>query len=562
MSEVTLDQLREYWELGREFPNVAKLWTVSPKVGAPVSFRLNAAQKRLHMAIQELELAGKPVRVRVLKYRQAGVSVFCTARMLHWAMWNPGFVALSLADKAELPAQWIRRGKVWYEQTPFAPHVAASNAYEFWFDKIQSRYFVGSAEGQTPGMGETIRAIHCSEIASWRNPDAILSDLLPAVPPGRGTYVIQESTGRSRGDWWYQRYYAAKTKDDDYTAIFLPWFIQEEYRADPSEMIALNEREKALEKLGCDKAQLAWRRWQIRNEFAGDEAAFANQYPSTEDEAFLAGGRSVFNAEHVQAALKTVKPPVWRGDLIVSGRPTTYELVGTEGGRLSIWERPERGKHYAIGADVQFGSRGGGGTDKQDFDAAYVECIETGQLCARIKCRADMRAWATTIAALGYHYNDAALAPERNGRGAEGVIAVLLGSAGNGWSYRNLWVRDKLKAWGVRTPADYGWYTDQHTWPELTSMAMSKLLSHGGMDWSCGDACSELAALIWDDQDRINAPEGQHDDCVKARLIAMRVAQAERPALMARTPSASYEGLNDFQRDLMATLERLDAEQN
>ena len=227
-------------------------WKLYDKWGRHIDFNLTPAQKLIYSVAKCQQDNGKPIRVRILKYRQATVSTFCTAYMQHRAMTHSGHTALTIADKADLPAQWLRRCHRWYEQTPveMRPHAGATNANELYFDCMQSRYYIGSAEGKTPGMGATIQSIHCSEIDSWINPDEVLSDLLPALPPGPDTCVFQESTGRAVAGWWYQRYYEARDDPkNEYESIFLPWFIQPEYQ-DEDGVDRLDDYEYDLRKLG------------------------------------------------------------------------------------------------------------------------------------------------------------------------------------------------------------------------------------------------------------------------------------------------------------------------
>ena len=513
-----LGHLRDFGLYARAY------WRLYDKQGVELAFRLNPAQARLEAVIREQQAAGEPVRLRVLKYRQAGISTWATARMQHHVQTHRGSTALSIADKMDLPAQWLRRARTWHEQTPEAlrPTAGATNANELWFKALQSRYYIGSAEGTTPGMGATIQCIHCSECASWRDPDSVLADLLPALPPGPRTAVIQESTGRSVGDWWHQRYLEAKAGEGGYRAIFLPWWIQPEYRRDPGEVLEVTEDERALTAAGCDKAQLAWRRWMIATEFHGDEQVFANQFPSTEEEAFLAGGLSVFTPEQVRLARETVREPVWRGDLLPKPNPSEYALEGNESGGLVVWEQPDERYKYVVGADVQWGVK-----DTADFDAAYVECLDTGRVVAALHGHWDMGRYACLLAALGHHYNAAVLAPERNSQAASGVVAVLRGLAGNDWAYPNVWIRSGDLKLRDHRAEDYGWLTNEHTKAEIIAFAKEQTLA-GGFDWADGSCVDEMAAYIRDEKGRLTAPEGAHDDRLMARMITANVAHRVR----------------------------------
>ena len=332
----------------------------------------------------------------------------------------------------------------------------------------------------------------------------------------------------------------AKEGRSEYAALFLPWFIQPEYADNRATWHSLGEltgRERATIEAGeryatadgrlvgfagVTPGQIAWRRFQVRTEFHGDEDRFANQYPATEEEAFLAGGLNIFTPQQVSMARRTERPPVWVGDLLPSADPKDYTLNANPSGDLLVWEWPDVRHHYVVGADVQWGSK-----ETADYDVAYVQCLESNRTVARLRGRYDMGRWATLLAALGTHYNGAVLAPERNSQAASGVVAVLRGLSGLGWSYPNVWIRsDDLKLRGHR-PEDFGWLTNEHTKAELIAFAKEQTLAEG-FDWADRMCVDEMAAYIRDDRGKLTAPEGAHDDCLMARMITAMVAHRVR----------------------------------
>jgi len=501
----------------------ANAWRIYSKEGPLVPYILNPAQRAIEAIAQKQRRAKRPIRIRVLKYRQAGISLYCSTR---WGLWpcitQEGTGALSIADKNKLVGQWVRRLRFLLDQLPARPSMGAESAEELWFDKLGSRYAIATASGKTPGMGDTLRYVHCSELASWDDPEAVLHDLIPAVPAIPDSAIIQESTGRSVGDWWYQRYHEAKRGAEGYKSIFLPWFIQPEYRADPSGITDLTPYEQRLVKVGVDRSQLAWRRWMLIDEFHGDEDAFANQFPADEDEAFLAGGINVFPRDQVEKARETVRAPTWRGSILPKDNPAEFQLVGTDGGDLLIWEHPDERYHYVIGADCMWGEK-----DKADYDTAFVECLETRRVVAKLKGRFPLPLWGRLLSSLGYHYGSAVLAPERNAQAADALMPLLLGLVAH-WRYPNVWVRtDDISLKGHR-PQDYGWYTGPASKGELIQYAQTATLE-GSFDWADETTVDQMASYIRDDQGKLTAPEGAFDDDLMARMITAYVAHVQRP---------------------------------
>ena len=140
-----------------------------------VPFDLNPPQQIIWAAMKAQIDAGKPIRIRILKARQQGVSLFSQNFCLHWTITKRSHQCLSIANRLDLPQQWIRQLKRLLRQLKAcsdAPTASASNKAELYFEELDgSRYMIGSALGETPGMGDTLNGVHCSEIASWANPE-------------------------------------------------------------------------------------------------------------------------------------------------------------------------------------------------------------------------------------------------------------------------------------------------------------------------------------------------------------------------------------------------------
>jgi len=300
----------------------------------------------------------------------------------------------------------------------------------------------------------------------------------------------------------------------------------------------------------------------LRDDFHGDEGLFANQYPSTVEEAFLAGGATVFSREESARVAETIRPPAWKGEILSGGPdPRQFQVTRNESGRLSVWESPKNGRHYAIGADCQWGDRRGA-----DFDAFFVERLDTGKVVARFHGHEAMGSYAKMLGAVGYWYNEARLAPERNGLAAQGVILPLLGLSGNAWLYPNLYVRNKLSAYGVPRPEDFGWLTNIHTKPALVMMAHQMLQTEQGLDVADRGCFEEFRSYIRDEKkNEFTAPEGQHDDLLMSRLICAQVAQDARLELgiSLKPPDAPEEEVEEspMQRRIREHVERMDEQE-
>ena len=392
-------------------------------------------------------------------------------------------------------------------------------------------------------MGHTISFLHVSEIGRWDkspirvDPQQVLLPLDPAIPTGEdryGTVQIYESTGVMVGDHWNRRWVAAKEDDAEFVNIFLPWFLVNEYRREDLAAGVLSltpyerdvrQRAKAYD-IDLSHAQVAWRRDRLRQPpYNGHEDEFKAEYPGSEDEAFMAPGTAIYTAEEVEIARGTVRDPIWKGNITRLGAPSVWECTPNDSGEMLVWEWPDERYHYVLGADCQWGKK-----RDADWDVLYVECLETGRICCKVKGHYQLNVWGHKIAAVGFKYNTCPVAPELNGQDAasgQAVMPLLLGNVED-WSYPNIWVRsdpDKLRGHKAQ---DYGWWTDSHSKANAIAVSESLTLAHD-YDWADAGCVDQMQTIVRHEDNTLGAPEGMNDDEWMARIITGAVAHRERP---------------------------------
>lgn len=286
---------------------------IRTKSGKIQPFRLNEAQLYLHHQLERQKARTGKVRALVLKGRQQGCSTYTEGRFFQRTTHRRGTKAFILTHLDEATANLFGMAKRFYENCPevVRPSLAASNAKELVFDKLDSGYKVSTAGSKGTGRSDTIQLFHGSEVAYWPNADTHVAGALQAVPDEPGTEVILESTSAGRQGLFYERCAAAMRGEGEYILVFIPWFWQPEYRKPVPEGSTWNADELAYkEAYGLDDQQLAWRRSKIV-ELNGIHN-FRREYPATAEEAFSA---------EVPGAL-------WKRDQIENLRVrTTPELV-------------------------------------------------------------------------------------------------------------------------------------------------------------------------------------------------------------------------------------------
>jgi hypothetical protein len=128
---------------------------------------------------------------------------------------------------------------------------------------------------------------HNSEFAFWANAEDHMAGLGQAVPDLDGTEVIMETTANGVGNLCHKMSMAALKGIGDYRLIFVPWFLQEEYRSTaPSDFVLVGEEKDYAETFKLDNDQMMWRRRKIQDDFRGDVALFDQEYPATVHLAF------------------------------------------------------------------------------------------------------------------------------------------------------------------------------------------------------------------------------------------------------------------------------------
>ena len=274
--------------LKTDFPHYAqKCLKIRTKPGAIASLALNAAQLFIHDRLEEqLKITGR-VRALVVKGRQQGCSTYVEARF-YWKVTHTrgmrAFILTHLEDATRNLYQIMKRFHE-YCPMPVKAHVGRDNSREMIFDRLDSGYNVGTAKSQGVGRSNTLQYFHGSEVAYWSNAAEHMSGVLQAVPDMPGTEIILESTSAGAQGLFYKLCDDARHHRSEYQLIFVPWFMQPEYRkALPTGFKLTLEEINYQTAFGLDDMQMCWRRARIYE--IGNIWTFRREYPATVDEAF------------------------------------------------------------------------------------------------------------------------------------------------------------------------------------------------------------------------------------------------------------------------------------
>ena len=357
---------------------------IKDKSGRLVPFAFNQAQQIIHEKLKEQFVKMGYIRAIILKGRQQGCSTYIEGRFFHRAITREGVNVFILSHEAKTTTKLFDMVERYYEnmEVGVKPKKGAANANQLKFDDLDSEYTVGTAGNESTGRGGTVRLFHGSEVAFWQRTEGIQTGVMESVPSGllaKGTEIILESTANGMQGMFYQMAMAALKKKSEYILIFIPWFIQDEYRLplpDDFELTDEEEEYKNLYKL--DDMQVYWRRMKIES-FVNDGksieqagAFFKQEYPANVHEAFQASGTPFFSVTTIMRARNAPKyndktaPIILTCDPSGDGGDRTVYLLRQ--GRDVLWYKSTHG-----GTPMEKVAKMAQLIDKYEPDAVFID---------------------------------------------------------------------------------------------------------------------------------------------------------------------------------------------
>lgn len=301
---------------------------IRTKAGRVEPLVLNEAQLLLHEKLEAQRKRTGRVRAIVVKGRQQGCSTYVAARFFHRAIFTFGQRVAVMTHLDDSTAALFGMVHRYVDNLPdwLCPSTKQASAKALAFDELDSGYMVATAGSKAAGRGETIQLFHGSEVAQWPHAEDHMAGIGQAVPDAPGTEIILESTAKGLGNLFHRLAMRAIAGDGDFELVFIPWFLQTEYRRPVPPGWERTPREQELVDLhGLDDEQLAWRRAKIESDFTGDEVRFCEEYPSTVEEAFQAEAReTLISARDVALARRHAFPDPPRGPLVLGVDPARF----------------------------------------------------------------------------------------------------------------------------------------------------------------------------------------------------------------------------------------------
>lgn len=520
---------------------------IRDKTATIVPFKLNHAQKRVMDIMKRDEENGIPKRYIVLKARQMGLSTLFEGLIFQDTSTHENKNSLIIAHEEQASSNLFNMSKLYYENLPdlIRPMKKYANGKVLQFENptndeseklsnpgLRSKISIATAGAGEVGRSATYHNIHASEVAFFPDAKVTMLGLLQAVPDQPNTMVVLESTANGVGDWFHDMWQKAEKGLNEFTPIFLPWFIQPEYtrpfrsQGEKEQLIMEVEtvskdgngndvftyEHQLKEKHNLTWEQLNWRRYTVANKCQGDEELFMQEYPSTAEEAFISSGRPKFNIPALRKYQTITKPPIKRGYLQwdeSQGAEKKVKFVEDAKGYISIWKDPIKGEHYALGSDVAEGLVDG------DFSCGYVGDSQF-DIVARWHGHIDPDLFGVELVKLAMFYNDAYLGVESNNHGLTTLTAIKK------LEYWNIYYTKTFDKIAETMTQKMGWATTARTKPFMIDK-LAEFIREFHLGIYDDLLIAEAFTYIIEDNGKTNAQPGTHDDTIMACAIMLQL---------------------------------------
>ena len=192
------------------------------------------------------------------------------------------------------------------------------------------------------------------------------------------------------------------------------------------------------------------------------------------------------------------------------GRCRDRPAAAGRAGGVTVWEPPQRGATYVIGADTSQGLSTG------DRSAATVWNTRTWKQVAKWHGHIDPDLYADQLAELGKYYNTALLAVEINNHGFTTMNKL------KNLNYPNIFQLERYDDSVDKKTKALGFQTNKKTKPLIIDH-MAQCIREKLIDTKDKELISECITYIREEDGGTNAQEGCFDDLVMATAIALFV---------------------------------------
>lgn len=553
-----------------------------------VLFRLSVPQRRFVEEFEKCRLAGKPIRIVLLKARQWGGSTtsqlyMAWLQLCHRKGLNSLIIAHQGAGSDEIKDMFDRMikayplsmlhklGDVYPPGEPKMVGVGKSGSI-YRVPQRNCKIKIGTAERPDSCRGGDYALVHLSEVGIWKETDGkkpadIVRSACGGVLYRPLTMIVYESTPNGVGNFFHNEYKNARDNPgSQFKALFIPWywidwniipFDSDKQKADFAEALYRNRHNRSSATDRAEPGCYLWYLWEkgatleainwyvMERSKHSSHGSMASECPTDDIEAFVNSGAAVFDKYHVEAFRSGCRKPRMVGEVCAdadSGVKSLRNLRFNEDsqGLLWVWSPPdnessaERVKdRYLTVVDV------GGRSDKADWsvilvlDRLYMMDGEGPEVAAQWYGHTDMDLLVHKAAQIAAYYDNSLLVIESNTietrdreRMTEGdQSSYMLNQLRD--IYPNLYAR-KQSAEDIRNraPVKYGFHTNVSTKPMIISNLVKVIRErlYTERDERC---LNEYETYERKQNGSYGAVPGEHDDLLMTRAIGLHICYNE-----------------------------------
>ena len=516
------------------------LYFIVTKDGDKIVFSMNRAQK--HFYDTYINTPHPFYRHVILKSRQLGFTTFIDLFILDSILFNPNKEGIVIAHKVQ-DATEIFDKKIEYALRNMADDIKGAffKINHRSARKVQVTIDYGPEQGSTSsiavsvsGRSGTYHYVHISEFAKMcvafpKRADEVETGTFPTVP--FDGFIFIESTAEGMAGRFYEIFQQNWLTRDKITSQlsrvqFLPHFYNWQY--DDMEMKKIYQIVPVEDMEECE---IDWGTYQKEHNLTDKEITYyymkwlqfggknspdavkrlMQEYPTTEEEAFLATGQCYFSTAKVASLLQTAKKGT-KGEL---GYDDKSEVIFNEfsAGSLEVFKKPEVGTRYIIGGDTAEGLAHG------DAQVLYVINHKTEECDALYRSQVAPDELATEAYKLGKWYNFALLGIEVNKDG------LWVNDALDKMGYINLYYRKVFDDITKKMTKFFGWKTTSSTRP--FSLAALKAIFFRKDSGFPSALLNEMITFVRNEKGKPEAMDKKHDDVIMAASIGYAILQEQ-----------------------------------
>ena len=442
---------------------ISKYIKVVHPVRGLVPFKLYGFQKKI---IQDLESH----RFNILrKFRQAGCTTIAASYSLWFIIFNKHKSVVILSKGDAESTEVLDRIKVMYDELPafLKPGIIEDNKHTL---KLATNSVIKSRpSGKQSGRSLAGSMLIIDEAAFIENIDTIWAAVYPIISTGGRAFVL--STVNGVGNWYYDVYNKAISKQNSFNPIDIKWEDHPEYKRHLGYEWLYKEMEE--KDLNVDlweettKNNLPLRQWM--QEYEG---------------VFLGTGETYIDGQILSRI----------------NSQTNQNYYQKYGDRMRVWQDPLPYYTYILGCDTSLGGN-------RDYSAFHIINAYNGQQVAEFYSNnTPINEFAQIINQEASIYNMAYVIPERNTIG-NNLIDWLF----NVLEYENLWSDDKGK---------FGFQLTAQNREQLLA-SLEESLRTDLIKINSSRTSDELLTFIVDEHGKAKAEKSKNDDLVMSLALSV-----------------------------------------